>query len=201
VVELGTVDRSDDRPPYKQIADHLRSAIELGRLAPGDKLPSEADLVDHYDVSRMTARQAIQEIRNEGLVQAEQGRGVFVRRVAPIRRLASDRFARRHRQDGKAAFIVEAEKSGVQPSVDQIRVSRMKPELPIQERLNLTPKDQVVVRSRRYLANGVPVETAVSYIPADIADGTPIAEMNTGPGGSPSRGRSTSNSGNENTAS
>jgi GntR family transcriptional regulator len=183
VLQLGTVDRSDDRPPYKQIADALRSAIDLGRLAPGDKLPSEADLVEHYKVSRMTARQAIQELRSEGLVDAEQGRGVFVRKVAPIRRLASDRFARRHRQDGKAAFIIEAEKSGVHPSVDNIRVTRNSPNEFIQERLRLTPSDNVVVRTRRYLANGVPVETAVSYIPAEIADGTAIAELNTGPGG------------------
>lgn len=41
----------------------------------------------------------------------------------------------------------------------------------------------MVVRSRRYLADGRPVETAVSYIPADIADGTRIAELDTGPGG------------------
>ena len=183
MLQLGTVDRSDDRPPYKQIADELRSAIDLGRLTPGDKLPSEADLVEHYKVSRMTARQAIQELRSEGLVDAEQGRGVFVRRVAPIRRLASDRFARRHRQDGKAAFIVEAEKSGVQPSVDNIRVTRVLPDGFIQERLRLTSSDYVIVRARRYLANGVPVETAVSYIPAEIADGTAITEINTGPGG------------------
>jgi GntR family transcriptional regulator len=183
VLQLGTVDRSNDRPPYKQIADQLRAAIALGRLAPGDKLPSEADLVDHYDVSRMTTRQAIQELRSEGLVDAKQGLGVFVRRVAPIRRLASDRFARRHRQEGKAAFIAEAEKAGVQPSVDQIRISRAVPESEVQERLGLPAGAEVIVRARRYLANGIPVETAVSYIPADIADGTAIAEMNTGPGG------------------
>ena len=40
-----------------------------------------------------------------------------------------------------------------------------------------------VVRSRRYLLDGRPVETAVSYIPADLAKGTPIADPNPGPGG------------------
>jgi hypothetical protein len=40
-----------------------------------------------------------------------------------------------------------------------------------------------VIRSRRYSLNGRPVETAVSYIPADLASGTPIAEPNPGPGG------------------
>ena len=40
-----------------------------------------------------------------------------------------------------------------------------------------------MVRSRRYLLDGKPVETAVSYIPADLAKGTPIADPNPGPGG------------------
>ncbi len=42
---------------------------------------------------------------------------------------------------------------------------------------------RAVVRSRRYLLDGRPVETAVSYIPADLAKGTPIADPNPGPGG------------------
>jgi GntR family transcriptional regulator len=181
-VSLGSLDRSDDRAPYKQIADQLRSAIERGELKPGDRLPSEADLMRHYEVARMTARQAIQELRTEGRVVAEQGRGVFVRLPAPVRRLASDRFARRHRDAGKAAFIAEAEKAGVAPSVDEIEVSRGPAPQLVRERLGLDEPGEVVIRSRRYLAEGLPIETAVSYIPADLADGTAIAEQDTGPG-------------------
>ncbi|MGD9526851.1 MAG: GntR family transcriptional regulator [Dehalococcoidia bacterium] len=180
---LGSLDRSDDRPPYKQIADHLRAAIDRGDLGPGDKLPSEATLMQHYDVARMTARQAIQELRSEGRVVAEQGRGVFVRRPAPVRRLASDRFARRHREAGQAAFLAEAEKAGVTPTVDEIEVSREQASTEVRERLKLDDSAEVVVRSRRYLAEGVPIETAVSYIPADLAEGTRIVNHDTGPGG------------------
>jgi GntR family transcriptional regulator len=182
-VSLGSLDRSDDRAPYKQIADQLRGAIERGELKPGDRLPSEADLMRHYEIARMTARQAIQELRTEGRVVAEQGRGVFVRLPAPVRRIASDRFARRHRDAGKAAFIAEAEKAGVAPSVDEIEVRRGPAPQPVRERLGLDEPGEVVIRSRRYLAEGLPVETAVSYIPADLADGTAIAEHDTGPGG------------------
>jgi GntR family transcriptional regulator len=96
-VALGALDRTDDRPPYRQIADQLRAAIERGDLQPGDKLPSEAALMEHYHVARMTARQAVQELRGEGRVVSEQGRGVFVREAPPVRRLASERFARRQR--------------------------------------------------------------------------------------------------------
>jgi GntR family transcriptional regulator len=161
----------------------LREAITSNRLASGERLPSEAELIDHFGVARMTVRQAVQELRSEGLVVAEHGRGVFVRPNPPIRRLASDRFSRKHRVQGKAAFTVEAEKAGYSPQVDNIMVTREKPNAVVAERLRLSSKDKVVVRSRRYLANERPIETAVSYIPAAFADGTKIKQVDTGPGG------------------
>jgi GntR family transcriptional regulator len=182
-VQLGTIDRRDDRPPYRQIADRLRAAIDSGELRPGDRLPSEAELRQHYNVARMTARQAIQELRSEGRVVAEHGRGVFVRLPAPVRRLASDRFARKHREARQAAFLAEAEKAGVRPRVDQIEVARVDPAPEIRERLRLGDGDRVVSRSRRYLADDRPIEVAVSFLPLSIAEGTPIVETNTGPGG------------------
>ena len=182
-MQLGSLDRADDRPPYRQIADQLRAAIDRGELVAGEKLPSEAALIEHYAVARMTARQAIQELRNEGRVVAEQGRGTFVREPVHVRRLASERFARRHRQAGLAAFSVEAEKIGFVPTVDQLEVSTAAPSSEIRDRLRLGDDDQVVVRSRRYLADGQPVETAVSYLPESVAAGTAIAEPDTGPGG------------------
>jgi GntR family transcriptional regulator len=177
------IDPGSDRAIYKQIADHLRSAIERGRLRGGDRLPSEAELVRHYNVTHMTARSALKLLQSEGLAVAEHGRGVYVRATPPVRRLASDRFAQRHRKEGKAAFTVEAEQAGAEPSVDMIKVSRARPPADIADRLNLGVDVRVVVRSRRYSLDGRPVETAVSYIPADLADGTPIADPNPGPGG------------------
>jgi len=182
-VQLGAIDRHDDRPPFRQIADQLRAAIDSGDLRPGDRLPSEAELTRHYSVARMTARQAIQELRSEGRVVAEHGRGVFVRLPAPVRRLASDRFARKHREAGRAAFLAEADKAGAAPSVDQIEVTRSSPAADVRERLRLADDDLVVSRSRRYLLDDRPIEVAVSYLPLSIAEGTPIVEVNTGPGG------------------
>lgn len=183
MLQLGQVDRQDDRPPYRQIAAMLRRAIESNRLPPGAKLPSEAELIEHFGVARMTARQAIQELRGEGLVIAEHGRGVFVRPMPPVRRLASDRFARKHREAGKAAFLAEAEKTGYQPGVDNIRVGRAPAPKDVAEKLGLEPDAEVIVRDRRYTANGVPVEIATSYLPAELTAGTPIEEQDTGPGG------------------
>jgi GntR family transcriptional regulator len=183
MLDLGSIDRADDRPPYRQIAAQLRRLISAGRLPPGEKLPSEAELIAHYGVARMTVRQALQELRGEGLVVAEHGKGVFVRSIPPVRRLASDRFARAHRERGKAAFLAEAEVSGHKAAVDQISVTTERPRAEIADRLRLPEGARVVMRSRRYLANGVPVETAVSYVPESIAAGTAIASTNSGPGG------------------
>ena len=178
---LGALDPSSDRAVFRQIADHLRGAIEKGHLAENEQIPSETMLVEHYGVARMTVRNAIGVLQAEGLVLAEHGRGVFVRLRPPVRRLASDRFARRNRELGKAAFIAEAEQAGSQPEVDSIVIREERPSPDISARLGTTRI--VLTRHRRYLLDGRPVETAISYIPLDIARGTPIADPNPGPGG------------------
>jgi GntR family transcriptional regulator len=180
---LPEVDPTSDRPIFKQIADHLREAIGRGDLPPGSKVPSESQLMAHYGVARMTLRNALQILQSEGLTVAEHGRGVFVRSRPPVRRLASDRFARRHRERGKAAFIAETEDAGGKPSVDSLQINETKASADVAKRLGLAKGGRVIVRSRRYLIDGHPVETAVSYIPSEIARGTQIAQPDSGPGG------------------
>jgi len=101
-----TIDHGSDRPAYRQIADHLRAAILSGELPPGKQLPSERALMESYGAARGTVRQAIATLRAEGLIDIEHGRGAFARRRPPVRRLAYDRFARRHREAGKAAYLI-----------------------------------------------------------------------------------------------
>jgi GntR family transcriptional regulator len=180
---LKPLDPMSDRAVFRQIADFVREAIERGTLREGDKVPSEAQLMEHYAVARMTVRHALQVLQAEGLVVAEHGRGVFVRRRPSVRRLGSDRFARRHREQGKAAFIAETEEAGGRPEVDSLKVHEQKATDDVAQRLGLPPSEAVIVRSRRYLIDGHPVETATSYIPASLARGTQIAEPNSGPGG------------------
>jgi GntR family transcriptional regulator len=177
------IDPASDRAVYKQIADHLRAAIAKGRIPEGEQLPSETQLTDHYGVARMTARNALRILQDEGLTTAEHGRGVYVRSRPPVRRLASDRFAQRHRKEGKAAFIAESEQAAATPLVDMIKVTEARPPADVADRLGLADDARTVIRSRRYSLDGRPMETAVSYIPADLAHGTPITDPNPGPGG------------------
>jgi GntR family transcriptional regulator len=177
------VDPASDRAVFRQIADHLRAAVAKGRLGEGEQLPSEAQLMEHYGVARMTVRNALRLLQDEGLTNAEHGRGVYVRARPPVRRLASDRFAARHRKEGKAAFLAESEQADATPLVDLIKVTEVRPPVGVSARLGMAEDARVVMRSRRYSLDGRPVETAVSYIPADLARGTPIAAPNPGPGG------------------
>ncbi|MFI9718472.1 GntR family transcriptional regulator [Streptomyces sp. NPDC052396] len=178
---LGALDPTSDRAVFRQIADQLREAICKGQLQAGEKLPSEAELVEHYSVSRMTVRNSLSTLQGEGLVLAEHGKGVFVRSRPPVRRLASDRFARRHREQGKSAFTVEAETAGSHPEVDRLEVREERASADVAARLGGARR--VLARRRRYLLDRRPIEIAISYIPLDIARGTPIAEPNPGPGG------------------
>jgi GntR family transcriptional regulator len=178
---LGALDPTSDRAVFRQIADQLREAIDKGRFKEGDKLPSETELVEHYGVSRMTVRNSLSVLQGEGLVVSEHGKGVFVRPRPPVRRLASDRFARRHREQGKSAFTIEAEAAGSRPEVDNLEIKEERPTQDIATRLGGARR--VLARRRRYLLDGRPVEFATSYLPLDLARNTPIAEPNPGPGG------------------
>jgi GntR family transcriptional regulator len=177
------IDPTSDRPVFKQIADGLRTAILSGELAPGARLPSEQELIDGYGVARGTIRQAVNLLRSEGLVRTEHGRGTYVRDRPPVRRLAHDRFARRHRERGRAAYLAELEAEGRRPDVQVMEIVRAKAPDEVAVWLQLSIGAEVLVRRRRYLADGEPMELATSYIPWELAAGTAMTEANTGPGG------------------
>ncbi len=63
---------------YLQVKDSIRRKIELGDLLPGEKLPSEKKLCDHFSVSRSVIRQSLIELSQEGFVYTQHGKGTFV---------------------------------------------------------------------------------------------------------------------------
>lgn len=180
------VDRSSDRPVYRQIADQLRNAITRGELTPGAKLPSERVLMDRYQTSRVTVRQAIAVLGAEGLIDVEHGRGVFVRSRPPLRRLGRERLGRREREAGKGAFLSDAMAAGREASAE-VEVARGVAPPEVAERLHLSQGDQVLIRRRRMLADGQPVQLATSYLPLQLVEGTQIEQADAGTGGTYAR--------------
>ncbi|MGI5322495.1 GntR family transcriptional regulator [Actinomadura nitritigenes] len=70
-------------PKYMEIARDLQAQIETGKLAPGDRLPTEQELAERWDVSPNTVKQAVKELRKGGRVQTVRHKGTYV--VEPAR--------------------------------------------------------------------------------------------------------------------
>lgn len=62
----------------EKIVGWLNRQIETGKLGPGARLPSESELCERFSVGRSAVREALSQLKSEGLVYAQQGRGVFV---------------------------------------------------------------------------------------------------------------------------
>lgn len=75
---------SDDGPRYRQVADALRSAIDVGEVPLGTVLPPERTLATALAVSRSTVVGAYDQLKAEGWLEARQGSGTWVRRPEPV---------------------------------------------------------------------------------------------------------------------
>ena len=71
------------KPRYTVIKEHIIRRIELHKWQAGDRVPSENDLAEQFSVSRMTARRALQELGEEGILVRTQGLGSFVADARP----------------------------------------------------------------------------------------------------------------------
>jgi len=177
------VDQSREEPPSRRIAADLRRAILGGELAAGAVLPSERELARTYGTARNTARQAIANLQAEGLVHAEHGRGVFVRERGHLLRVAHDRYARRHREAGRAPFRAEAEAQGRVPRVEVMAIEQVAAPTWVAERLSLLDGEYVLRRRNRYLADEDPVQLADTYLPLTIATDTSLMQAVPATGG------------------
>lgn len=167
---------------FQQIAADLRAGIRSGQYAPGDKLPSEDDLATLYGVAINTVRNATRQLVAEGLIEVRPKSGAYVRQYRRIRRDANQRLAVSQWGSGRDIWDVDA--AGRERKVDNITVTR---EIAPDDVANRLSTPDVWVRRRRYLIDGRAVQTAVSYLPAEIVDGSPITTPDTGPGGTYAR--------------
>ncbi len=87
----------DPRPTYVQLADALREEIRSGQRKPGERLPSVRELGEQYDVSTVTARNALTLLRDEGWIFSRSTKGYYVRSEPPPERQAD-------LQEGSAAY-------------------------------------------------------------------------------------------------
>lgn len=151
------LDRDSFKPLYYQISEVLRALIESNELRPGDRLPSENELIAQYQISRNTARRAINALIMDGVVYTVQGKGAF---VSPART--------REGLLNLTSFSEEIRQRGMLPGSILLTFGRVTPPLKISKALQIPADAETFKIDRLRLANNEPMALNVSYLPCSL---------------------------------
>lgn len=155
------------QPAYLAIADRLRDQIRAGDLAPHTALPSERALSESAGVSRMTARHAIRQLEQEGVVYRRVPRGTFVAEPRIPLRIGS--------------FHDEMIRAGRRPAAEVIWARTQPAPEAARDALRLDQDEPVRALQRLRRADGEPIALETSYWPArlwrDLPDQAPAGSV------------------------
>ncbi len=145
------VNTDSSTPLYTRIKERLQRQIQQGVYEVGAKLPSERDLAQEFGVSRMTARQALQDLAQEGLVYSRVGKGTF---VSPpkidLQTLTS--------------FSEESRLRGITPGSRVLKAELAPADAVVARWLQISPGTEIVVLARIRLANDKPLAIEVAHL-------------------------------------
>lgn len=147
-------------PVYIQIHDEIHEAIEAGRWVPGDKIPAERELAEQFGVSRMTLRQAVMMLVDEGILERRVGSGTYV-----AERKVQEQL------NGVTSFTEMMAAAGKVATSRTISFHIGKSSNSEQEQLQLGDDDQVLRMERVRYGNDEPIAFEVASIPASLVDG------------------------------
>jgi GntR family transcriptional regulator len=148
------LDKNGFIPLYYQIQRVLMEKIQSGALSEGDLLASEEELARVYQVSRMTARQALQGLKARGYALSQKGRGTFVTRPKLEKNIMHLR-----------GFTEDMKQRGMVPSSQLLEQTVVKASEEIAESLKIEPETAVMKLRRLRLADGTPMALEASHIP------------------------------------
>ncbi|MCI9164141.1 MAG: GntR family transcriptional regulator [Lachnospiraceae bacterium] len=144
-------------PLYQQLSDEIKDQIKEGRLKAGDRLMTEAEFSQQYEVSRITVRKAIELLVDEGYVTRKQGIGTFIAEKKLRRVVDPDNLVR--------SFSEASRMSGQEPSSELISVEWVMPEASVQRSLHVGEEEKVLKIVRLRKIDGVPVMIESNYYP------------------------------------
>ncbi len=146
--------------PYAQVKQALKDGLSKGRWRTGELMPSEAELVAQFGVSRMTVNRALRELQSEGMVDRVQGVGTF---AAQLHRVSSTLTVRDLHEE------IEAKGHRHHVEVSLVREERANPRLALQ--LGLATGAPVFHSLIVHHDNGVPLQCEDRYVnPASAPD-------------------------------
>lgn len=151
------VDSKSPIPLYLQLRDIFDNKIVSGEWVSGQMIPTENELIQKYQVSRTTVREAITSLVNEGKLEKKQGRGTSVCKPKLVERLSR-----------LTGFTEEMLQRGMTPGSIVLDVEEMEPPATVKDKLFEGQVGRVLFVKRIRLANGEPIAIERSYWPLQI---------------------------------
>lgn len=148
------LDRNSFEPLYYQLKEIIREKINSNEYKVNDIIPSETELCNKYNVSRITVRKAILDLVQEGILYRGRGLGTFV--SAPLET---------SNLKGVQGFTEEILKLNQRPSAKLLECKIIKPTMHVSEKLNISKDDSVVMIKRLRFVDGEPCFIESLYIP------------------------------------
>ncbi len=139
---------------WRQIADAIRLDIVGGKLANGDRLPTEALLAERFSANRHTVRRALAVLAEEGVVMSEQGRGTFVRSARRLTYPIGKRTRFREGLQGQASNLTSI---GISDRIENASAR-------VSHALGLKPGAKVVHTEGMSIADGVPISRSSTWL-------------------------------------
>lgn len=147
-------------PLYHQLKCALMEGIESGQWQSGQQLPNESKLAECFAVSKITVRQALQELANLGYIRREQGRGTFV---------SKPRFDQGPRE--LMGFTEEMRRHNLVPISRILEQSVREADIRVADALQLHVGNPVFLLKRLRMADGEPMGIQTAHIPLELAAG------------------------------
>lgn len=159
-METTVLDKDSPIPLYYQIRTIIEEQIDSGKWKPGMQVPSERELCEQFQVSRITVRQALSALVQQGQLRRQQGRGTFV---------ASQRIEQRlHRLTG---FTQDMRGRGQKPGARILQKEIVSAAYPVARALNLEIDSPVVLLKRLRLSDEEPVAVETAHLPDALCPG------------------------------
>ena len=148
-----TISRSSKLPLYQQIYEILRSEILAKHWKPGDMIPPESELVEQYQVSSITIRQALDMLEKDGLIYRQRGRGTFVAHPSLEQNLTRI-----------ISFTEDMHRRGCEPGTGVMSSVLIPASEEIAKRLQVEPGEELAYVKRLRLADGEPMSVEESHL-------------------------------------
>lgn len=148
------IDKNNKLPLYYQLYEIITHDIKYGAFDENDKLPSERELCERFDISRSTVRQAMNELEKDGYIYKEHGKGIF---VSP----------KSFKQDLLKfySFTDEMKKIGKNPTSKVLDFEKIKSDERLARKLGIKISGKLYKFTRLRLADDEPIMLETSYLP------------------------------------